>query len=181
MKIAEIIETLYESKQQRFEAIKQVISRSIINLRPSPSYLAQNNEQWQTNVLDIHQSTAHRPKDKTYQSLTPYPLHSSPSTQQNTLENKISTKRKPTSQSHQGNVQTKSIDSFIDLLKQGKETVFSFNEDNLSMAQLLHWEFETRNLPTVKLVRFNGNPCKWPNFIQNFKSCFHHRSFNNSI
>ena len=181
MKIAEIIETLYESKQQRFEAIKQVLSRSITNLRPSPSYLAQNNEQWQTNILDIHQSTAYRAKDKKYRSPTPYPLNSSPTTHQNTLEKKISTKRKPTSQSHQSNVQTKSIDSFIDLLKEGKETAFSFNEDNLSMAQLLHWEFETRNLPAVKLVRLNGNPCKWPDFIKNLQSCFHHRSFNNSI
>ena len=83
---------------------------------------------------------------------------------------------------HQSNIQTKSIDSFIDLLGEGKETAFSFNEDNLSMAQLLQWEFETRNLPAIELVRFDGNPCKWPDFIQNFKSRVHDkRSFNDSI
>ena len=124
MKIAEIIETHYENKQQRFETIKQVSSRSITNLRPSPSYLTQNNEEW--------------------------PLHSSPSTQQNTSEKKISTKLKPTTQSHQSHIQARSIDSFIDLLEESKETAFSFNEDNLSMAQLLHWEFETRNWPAIE-------------------------------
>ena len=71
LKIAEIIETHYENKQQRFETIKQVSSRSITNLRPSPSYLTQNNEEWQTNILDIHQSTAYQPKEKT--SIT-YPI-----------------------------------------------------------------------------------------------------------
>ena len=35
------------------------------------------------------------------------------------------------------NIQSKSIDSVIDLLEEGKETVFSFNEDNLPMAQFL--------------------------------------------
>ena len=50
------------------------------------------------------------------------------------------------------------------------------------MAQLLQWEFKTRNLPAIELVRFNGNPCKWPDFIQNFKSRLRDkRKFNNSI
>ena len=177
-----MFETLYESKQQRSETIKQVSSRRITNLRPSTSYLAQNDEERQTNILDIHQSTPHRPKDKTYRSPTPYPVHSSPPTHLNTSKKKISTKPKPTSQSHQSNIQTKSTDSFIDLLEEGNETAFSFNEDNLSMAQLLQWEFETRNLPAIELVRLDNNPCKCPDYIQNFKSCVHDkRSFNDSI
>ena len=45
LKIAEMIETLYESKQQRSETIKQVSSRPITNLWPSTSYLAQNDEE----------------------------------------------------------------------------------------------------------------------------------------
>ena len=50
------------------------------------------------------------------------------------------------------------------------------------MAQLLQWEFETRNLPAIELVRLDNNPCKGPDFIQNFKSCVHDkRSFNDSI
>ena len=137
----------------------------------------------ETNILDIHQSTPYRPKvDKTYRSPTPYPVHSIPPTHQNTSKRKISTKLKPSSQSHQSNIQTKSIDSFIDLLEEGKETAFSFNEDNLSMAQLLQREFKTRNMPAIELVRFDGNPCKWPDFLQNFKSCFHDkRCFKDSI
>ena len=77
LKIAEI-ETLNESKQQRSETIKQVSPRPITNHRPSTSYLAQNNEERQTNILDIHQSTPYRPKDKTYRLPTPHPVHSSP-------------------------------------------------------------------------------------------------------
>ena len=177
-----MIETLYESKRQRSETIKQVSSRPITNLRPSTSYLVQNYEERQTNILDIQHSTPYRPKDKTYRSPTPNPVHSGPPNQQNTSKKKISTKPKSTRQSHRSKIQTKSIDYFIDLLEEGKETVFSFNEDNLSMPQLLQSEFETRNLPAIELVRFDGNPCKWPDFIQNFQSRVHDkRSFNDSI
>ena len=78
-------------------------------------------------------------------------------------------------------MQSKSIDSFMDLVQEGKETVFSFNEDKFFMAPLLHWEFEVRNLPANELVRFYDNPCKWPNFIQNFKSrVYDKRRFNNT-
>ena len=61
---------LYENKQQRSKTIKQVSSRPITNLGLSTSYLAQNNEERQTNILDVHQSTQYRPKDKTYRSPT---------------------------------------------------------------------------------------------------------------
>ena len=71
LKIAEITEMLYENKQQRSKTIKQVSSRPITNLGLSTSYLAQNNEERQTNILDVHQSTQYRPKDKLYQSPTP--------------------------------------------------------------------------------------------------------------
>ena len=52
-----MIEMLYESKQQRSETIKKVSLRPKINLGPSTSSLPQNNEERQTNVFDIHQST----------------------------------------------------------------------------------------------------------------------------
>ena len=89
LKIAEMIETLYESKQQRSETTKQVSSRPKTNFQPSTSYLAQNNEERQTSILDIHQSTRYRPKDKTYRPPIPYPVRSSPSTHQNTSNKKI--------------------------------------------------------------------------------------------
>ena len=98
----------------------------------------------------IYISLQHINQRRRHRSPTPYSLHSSPSTQQNTSEKKISTKLKPTTQSHQSHIQARSIDSFIDLLEESKETAFSFNEDNLSMAQLLHWEFETRNWPAIE-------------------------------
>ena len=133
LRITEMIEMIHESEQQRFE----VSSRPKPNLKPSTSYLVQNNEERHTNILDIHQSTLHRPKDKIYQSPTPYPVHSSPSSHQNASKKKFSTKPKPTSQSNQSNIQSQSIDSLIDLLEEGKEIGFSFHEDNLSMTQLL--------------------------------------------
>ena len=68
LKIAEITEMLYENKQQRSKTIKQVSSRPITNLGLSTSYLAQNNEEQQTNILYVHQSTQYRPKDKLYRS-----------------------------------------------------------------------------------------------------------------
>ena len=50
------------------------------------------------------------------------------------------------------------------------------------MAQLLQWQFETRNLSAIQLARFDGNPWKWPDFIQIFKTRVHDkRSFNDSI
>ena len=78
LKIAEMIETLYESKQKKSETTKQVSSRPKTNLQPSTSYLAKNNREHQTSISDIHQSTQYQPKDKTYQSPTPYPVQSSP-------------------------------------------------------------------------------------------------------
>lgn len=34
----------------------------------------------------------------------------------------------------------------------------------------------------MKLVRFEGNLCKWPDFIQNFKACVHDKgSFTDNI
>ena len=54
LKIAGMIQTLYESKQQRSE-IKQVSSRPITNRRPIISYLAQNDDERQINILDIYQ------------------------------------------------------------------------------------------------------------------------------
>ena len=89
-----MIETLYESKRQRSETIKQVSSRPITNLRPRTSYLVQNYEERQTNILDIQHSTPYRPKDKTYRPPTPNPVHSGPPNQQNTSKKKISTKPK---------------------------------------------------------------------------------------
>ena len=31
-------------------------------------------------------------------------------------------------------------------------------------------DHETRNLPPIELRRLSGNPCKWPEFIENFRT-----------
>ena len=33
---------------------------------------------------------------------------------------------------------------------------------------LLQMELESKNLPPIELIRFDGDHCKWPNFIQNW-------------
>ena len=52
-----MIETLQKIKQQKSETSKQVSSMLKTILQPSTSYLAQNNEERRTNILDVHQST----------------------------------------------------------------------------------------------------------------------------
>ena len=47
---------------------------------------------------------------------------------------------------------------------------------------LLQLEHESKYLPVKELFRFDGNPCKWPDFIQNFKNRVHDkRSFTGDI
>ena len=31
-------------------------------------------------------------------------------------------------------------------------------------------DYETQNLPPIELHRLSGNPCKWPEFIENFRT-----------
>ena len=98
------------------------------------------------------------------------------------MKEKISIKPKPTSQSNQGKLRNESIDFLIDLFQEGKETVLSFNEESLSLAQLPQWQYETRNLLAIELVKFDSNPCKLPDFTQNFKSRVHNKKcFKNPI
>ena len=47
---------------------------------------------------------------------------------------------------------------------------------------LLQLEYESKCLPVMELFRFDGDPCKWPDFIQNFKNRVHDkRSFTDDI
>ena len=75
------------------------------------------------------------------------------------------------------------VDQFIDYLIEGKETVIGGKEEtNLNLIKTLHQELETRNLPMVNLVSFDGNPCNWPEFIADFKSRVHFkRSFSDNM
>ena len=41
--------------------------------------------------------------------------------------------------------------------------------ENITVAAALQQELETRHLPPIDLIPFDGNPLKWPEFIQSFK------------
>ena len=43
-------------------------------------------------------------------------------------------------------------------------------------------ELESKNLPPIELTRFDGDHCKWPDFIQNFKNRVHEKqSFTDDV
>ena len=47
---------------------------------------------------------------------------------------------------------------------------------------LLQLEYESKCLPVMELFRFEGDPCKWPGYIQNFKNRVHDkRGFTDDI
>ena len=72
------------------------------------------------------------------------------------------------------------VDDFIDYLVEGQETVLEIDND-VNPTTLLQWEFESRHLPPIDLIKFNGDPTKWPEFIQSFKTRVHmKRSFSDS-
>ena len=76
-----------------------------------------------------------------------------------------------------------SIDSFIDTLIEGSETVINTTIDQFSSTiALLEPDLESRNLPPMELLRFNRNPSHWPEFIQCFKERGHmKRTFSDSL
>ena len=75
------------------------------------------------------------------------------------------------------------IGSFTDLLIEGEETVLSaVTSENITVAADLQQELETRHLPPIDLIPFDGNPLNWPEFIQNFKERVHlKKTFSNSM
>ena len=63
-----------------------------------------------------------------------------------------------------------SIDSFINTLIEGSETVVNTTiaQSSPTMA-LLERDSESCNLPPMELLRFSGHPSHWPEFIQCYK------------
>ena len=78
---------------------------------------------------------------------------------------------------------SRSIDSFIDTLIEGLETVISTTIDQSSPTMvLLERDLESRNFPPMELLWFNGNPSHWPELIQCFKERVHmKRTFSDSL
>ena len=54
--------------------------------------------------------------------------------------------------------------------------------ENITVTAALQQELETRQLPPIDLIQFDGNPLNWPEFIQNFKERVHlKKSFSDSM
>ena len=74
------------------------------------------------------------------------------------------------------------IDAFIDNLIEGEESIIPDVNKVLPTSLLLQREFQTRDLPAINLMRFDGDSKQWANFIQNFKHRVHNKiGFNNSV
>ena len=62
-----------------------------------------------------------------------------------------------------------SVDEFIDELNEGQETMISSDVCNkFDALTFLKAAYESRNLPSIELYKFSGDPSKWPKFIENF-------------
>ena len=74
------------------------------------------------------------------------------------------------------------IDVFINNLIEGEESTIQDVNKVLPTSLLLQREFETRDLPAINLMRFDGDSKQWPNFDQNFKHRVHNKiSFSDSV
>ena len=60
-----------------------------------------------------------------------------------------------------------SIDSFIDELVEGEEGLFaSQKRTSVKLTSMLQQEVDLHNLPPIPSITFDGNPSKWPEFIE---------------
>ena len=69
-----------------------------------------------------------------------------------------------------------SSDEFTDHLVEGEETNLGIKTSSVNLHFALKQDYETRNLPPIELRRFSGNPCEWPEFIENFRTRVHLKS-----
>ena len=86
-------------------------------------------------------------------------IKSLPTYDTNNIAHKVSVSRVP-------------IDQFIDELIVGQDTQLP-DLNTITTSTILRWEYESRNLPTIDLHRFDGTSSKWPKFIENFKTRVH--------
>ena len=73
-----------------------------------------------------------------------------------------------------------SLDEFIDHLVEGEETNLGMKASSVNLHFALKQDYETRNLPPSSPPpierRFSGNPCEWPELIENFRTRVHLKS-----
>ncbi|XP_066922770.1 uncharacterized protein [Clytia hemisphaerica] len=67
------------------------------------------------------------------------------------------------------------VDQFIDELTEGEETCLAGLSNPLTANSALRFEFETKALPTIELVKFSGDSSKWPDFVENFSRRVHYK------
>ena len=138
------------------------------HIRPSTSYYIPRNlnNQVETNINPISSYSTHHTLYPNIIVKPPRTLY--PKTK---AENSV----EPDNPSH-------SIDAFIDELVEGEEKVFLERDIFISKSKLLQLEYGSKCLPVIELFRIDGDPCKWPDFIQNFKTRVHDKcSFTDSI
>ena len=75
------------------------------------------------------------------------------------------------------------IESYMASLAEGKETVVAADsQTDDSIRIILQKDIDFRSLPPIDILRFDGDPSKWPGFINNFKTRVHMKvTFNGSM
>ena len=69
-----------------------------------------------------------------------------------------------------------SPDEFVDHLVEGEETNLGIKTSSVNLHFALKQDYEAQNLASIELRHFNGNPCEWPEFIENFRTRVHLKS-----
>ena len=70
------------------------------------------------------------------------------------------------------------VDTFINRLKDGNETVFEtgFNDSRLDSSMVPLRAQEQQRLPPLELFVFTGKPIEWPTFIERFRDQIHNKT-----
>ena len=70
------------------------------------------------------------------------------------------------------------VDTFINRLKDGHETVFetSFRDSRLDLSVALLRAQEQQRLPPLELFVFTCKPIEWPKFIKRFGDQIHNKT-----
>ena len=154
---------LSQQNQRILDAKKYPIEPDII-VRPSTSYFVPQNSRRHYN----------KHRHKTTLSSTPLKSKKEKCKQRNStaFHNPVNTP--PTNKPKDTLIPGKEpIDAFIDNLTEGEESIAQDVKKVLPASLLLEREFETRNLPAINLMDFDGDSKQWPNFIQNIKHRVH--------
>ena len=67
----------------------------------------------------------------------------------------------------------RSFDSWIDNLSEFTETIVSANDSEMSIAEALYKLEASKDIPTIKLMKYDGSPLTYVEFIDRFKLLIH--------